>query len=81
MARPMEMRKAFARRLIEALNDAGIPEHEHASYLGMIVGTNAELPKKWLSALTTPTRTTLSHIATRLKVRPAWLLVGSGLMR
>jgi len=81
MARPIQMRKSFAERLRLALCNAGIPECDHAQYLGSIAVANSQLPTKWLQGLSEPTRTTLTHIATRLDVRAEWLLNGSGGMK
>lgn len=81
MIRPIEMRKAFARRLANALLDAGIPETEHGSYLKSLTGADVQLPKRWLQGISTPTRTTLSHIAASLKIRRDWLSSGTGQMK
>lgn len=80
MARPIEIRKSFAARLKLALCSAGIPECDHAKYLGMLAVANSQLPTKWLQGLSEPTRTTLTHIALNLNVRAEWLLNGAGEM-
>ncbi len=81
MARPIQIRRSFAGRLKLALCSAGIPECDHVQYLGSIAAANSQLPIKWLQGLSEPTRTTLTHIALRLDVRPEWLLNGSGRMK
>jgi hypothetical protein len=81
MARPIEIRRCFAGRLRLALCNAGIPECDHTQHLGSMAVANSQLPTKWLQGLSEPTRTTLTHIAIRLDVRPEWLLNGSGGMK
>lgn len=78
MARPLEMRLAFARRLADAMNSAGIPACDHVLHLGRLAGVSSQLPHRWLQGLAVPSRTTLSHIAKLLNVKPEWLLKGSG---
>lgn len=80
MTRPIEMRKSFAERLKLALCNAGVPECDHARYLGKLAVANSQLPAKWLQGLSEPTRTTLTHIALHLNVRAEWLLNGAGEM-
>lgn len=81
MALPLEMRRAFAKRLTDTLNSAGVPEVDHALHLGKLADVSSQLPQRWLQGLAVPSRTTLSHIAKLLNVKPEWLLKGSGDMK
>lgn len=59
MARPLEMRRGFAKRLAEALSSAGVPECNHSLHLATLSGASNQLPMRWLQGLAISTGTTL----------------------
>lgn len=81
MARLLHIRRSFAARLKLALDSMGVPESDQPVLLANLAGVRSELSVKWLQGIAEPGRTTISHIALHLQVRPALLTDGHGEMK
>lgn len=81
MVQNEDVRKSFARRLKEALAQAGFAEWGAGARLAGITGATAKAASKWLNAESMPGRANMLAIAEWLGVRVEWLQYGEGDMR
>jgi SOS-response transcriptional repressor LexA len=75
-----DVRAAFAERLNEALDDAGVPPKGHGrqGLVGKMFGMSQKGARKWLEGESLPDTRRIPQIAERLGVRGEWLLTGLG---
>lgn len=81
MVQNEDVRKSFARRLKEALAQAGFAEWGAGARLAGITGATAKAASKWINAESMPGRANMLAIAEWLGVRVEWLQYGEGEMR
>lgn len=81
MVQNEDVRKSFARRLKEALAQAGFAEWGAGARLAGITGATAKAASKWINAESMPGRANMLAIAEWLGVRVEWLQYGEGDMR
>lgn len=81
MVQSEEVRRAFVKRLKEALAQSGIAEWGAGARLAEITGKTAKAASKWLNAESMPGRANMLAIAQELKVRAEWLQYEEGPMR
>ena len=81
MVQNEDVRKSFARRLKEALAQAGFAEWGAGARLAGATGATAKAASKWLNAESMPGRANMLEIAEWLGVRVEWLQYGEGEMR
>lgn len=81
MVQNEDVRKSFARRLKEALAQAGFAEWGAGARLAGITGATAKAASKWINAESMPGRANMLTIAEWLGVRVEWLQYGEGDMR
>ena len=81
MVQNEDVRKSFARRLKEALAQAGFAEWGAGTRLAGTTGATAKAASKWLNAESMPGRANMLAIADWLGVRVEWLQYGEGDMR
>lgn len=75
------LREAFSKRLIEALDDLGVPVRERAGNLARWVrknDKNPEFARKWLKGLSMPQKDNMTVVSAKLGVREEWLEYGVG---
>ena len=75
-----EVRRAFAKRLAQALKDMGYEVNNQKS-LGELFGTTGQAVRKWLRGESLPTNARFPSVASTLEVRLAWLRDGELPMR
>jgi len=75
-----DVRAAFAQRLNQALDEAGIPRKGHGrqALVGKMFGMSQKGARKWLEGESLPDTARIPQIAQRLGVRSEWLLSGLG---
>ena len=81
MVQNEDVRKSFARRLKEALAQAGFAEWGAGARLAGTTGATAKAASKWLNAESMPGRANMLAISDWLGVRVEWLQYGEGEMR
>lgn len=81
MVQSEEVRRAFVKRLKEALAQSDIAEWGAGARLAEITGKTAKAASKWLNAESMPGRANMLAIAKELRVRAEWLQYDEGPMR
>ncbi|MBX9609721.1 MAG: helix-turn-helix transcriptional regulator [Gammaproteobacteria bacterium] len=77
---PERERLAFAKRLNEACDDAGVPAKHHGRQgaLASLFGVTQKGARKWLEGESMPSPTRWPEFGAKLHVRPEWLFLGQG---
>ncbi|WP_155237091.1 LexA family protein [Acinetobacter haemolyticus] len=66
----------FAKRLNQALDEAGIPQHGKSTILAKEIGVGVKAANKWINGETLPTVEKIVDIALFLKKSVSWLITG-----
>lgn len=72
---------AFAQRLVQACNEAGIPGRGRQTLIAKKLNVSQQAVRKWLDGLSYPEMPRAVELANLLEVNVNWLLQGSGPMR